>query len=1179
MPIRLLLNSARFVSSVLILLLAAAPAWAQSDAGVRQGLSLEERVACRMIIEDIRWSHRIWPKENPMPKPPRAEVFSDAQIRAAVEDSLRMEVALRELYGIRIDEAMLQAEMDRMARNSLMPDRLQELMDALGNDPILVAECLVRPRLASRLLRDQYAWDDRLHGSLRKQVEIMLSGGSNQQQMFEHGRVENRLMIVRAHTSDAAEESTGGGVKIELGDEEFEDWFVRAQKWVDYREMGFPGRLKETREAFVYEKFQDVSHDRLSLYRSTWKKQPFDGWWRESRTHYLNVDKKKVVKGLHLPVVHGGVSGMQQLPVAIDADTWRYSNIPTMRKEHLAIWTGSEMIIWRGRTPDNMEDVYGGSRYNPVTDSWTSISLQGAPLSKEKYSIAWTGKEMFVWGHDFSGAGGGRYDPVTNSWKDVSLTNAPVGIWNGSSAVWTGDDVLVWGTDRDGVGVGGRYDPDLDAWERIDAMGAPGIRDGYTVVWTGSEMIVWGGEGLDWDPSNTGGRYDPDTDTWKTVSNINAPEARMNHTAVWTGREMLIWGGEGNSAPDLNTGGRYDPVTDSWQPIQLAGAPSRRTRHTSVWTGERMLVWGGQEGSLIGDGAAYDPVNDRWAAIGQLGAPDPRSEHSAVWTGKEMIVWGGQGDGEISAGARYDPVSDRWRPVNGAPGRRSEHTAVWTGNEMIIWGGSGASICAFTGSRYDPADDSWMSMATVDAPTCRYEHSAVWTGREMIVWGGNDPSFYKRDDGGRYDPMTDTWKTLSELNAPAARTLHTAVWTGKEMIIWGGRGQGSTFGFGSGYDPEEDRWRAITSVGAPQARMKHTAIWDGARMLIWGGVGTSYLNDGGLYDPVQDTWETMSAVNTLQGRASHSVVWTGDEMLVWGGENNGTRLDSGGRYTPATDSWSTMSMDGAPSARADHTAVWTGSEMLVWGGGWWQSHEHLNTGARYDPVDDTWTEITLVNAPSPSVSHSAVWTGASMLVWGAGRQGDVVAMYYPYRQYFLDVPYDHWAYSAVEALANSGVTSGCGHGRYCVEALLTRAEAAVFLEKGVHGGAYTPPLATGTVFGDVPPDHWAAAWIEQLAMDGITSGCGGGNYCPEVALDRASMAVFLLRAVHGSAYQPPPATGSVFDDVPADHRAAAWIEQLVAEGVTSGCGGGNYCPDALVTRAQMAMFLVRAFGL
>jgi hypothetical protein len=74
------------------------------------------------------------------------------------------------------------------------------------------------------------------------------------------------------------------------------------------------------------------------------------------------------------------------------------------------------------------------------------------------------------------------------------------------------------------------------------------------------------------------------------------------------------------------------------------------------------------------------------------------------------------------------------------------------------------------------------------------------------------------------------------------------------------------------------------------------------------------------------------------------------------------------------------------------------------------------------------------------------------------------------------------------------------------------------------------------------------------------------------------MAVFLLRAVHGSSYTPPNATG-IFQDVPTSYWAADWIEQLATEGITGGCSNDNYCPMNPVTRDQMAVFLVKNFNL
>jgi len=179
---------------------------------------------------------------------------------------------------------------------------------------------------------------------------------------------------------------------------------------------------------------------------------------------------------------------------------------------------------------------------------------------------------------------------------------------------------------------------------------------------------------------------------------------------------------------------------------------------------------------------------------------------------------------------------------------------------------------------------------------------------------------------------------------------------------------------------------------------------------------------------------------------------------------------------------------------------------------------------------------------------------------------------------FADVPNSHWAWTWIERLYSAGITGGCGGSNYCPDHSVTRAQMAVFLEKGIHDSSFTPPDILST-FGDTV-EHWAEDWIESLKDDGITSGCGAGNYCPEDPVTRAQMAVFLLKSKYGSAYTPPSVGASTgFDDVPVTHWAAAWIKQLAAEGITGGCGAGIYCPDNPVTRAQMAVFLVKTFGL
>ena len=115
-------------------------------------LTFAERVAYQRAIEDVYWRHRIWPKERPDRKPSLDAVMSQAQLERKVEDYLRDSQMLEDHWQRSITTAQLQAEMDRMAKDTKQPEVLRELFKALGNDPFAIAECLARPALAERNL-------------------------------------------------------------------------------------------------------------------------------------------------------------------------------------------------------------------------------------------------------------------------------------------------------------------------------------------------------------------------------------------------------------------------------------------------------------------------------------------------------------------------------------------------------------------------------------------------------------------------------------------------------------------------------------------------------------------------------------------------------------------------------------------------------------------------------------------------------------------------------------------------------------------------------------------------------------------------------------------------------------------------------------------------------------------
>ena len=181
-------------------------------------------------------------------------------------------------------------------------------------------------------------------------------------------------------------------------------------------------------------------------------------------------------------------------------------------------------------------------------------------------------------------------------------------------------------------------------------------------------------------------------------------------------------------------------------------------------------------------------------------------------------------------------------------------------------------------------------------------------------------------------------------------------------------------------------------------------------------------------------------------------------------------------------------------------------------------------------------------------------------------------------QPFVDVTRFHWASDAINTLYRAHLIHGYPDNTYRPDAPATRAEMAVLLERGIHypDVRFTPPPVDTPPFPDTA-GHWAEAWIAALRNDGLTHGYPDGTYRPNANVTRAEMAVFLLHALHGATYSPPPATGETFPDVPANYWGAAWIEELAREGLTSGYPDGNYYPERPVSRAEIAAFLSRTF--
>ena len=1008
------------------LLLASSKRALSGDASL---LTFQDRVAAQKAIERVYHSHQLGPAR------PFEEAVPPDVLERKVRTYLKQSVALAEFWKTAVTPQALQAERERIERQTRLPDRLWEIYQALGNDPVLIHECFVRPVLVDRLSRNFFAFDPEIHAAARAEASRL------HEQLAERTLrpsdpdprrtvVELRRRALGEGRPNALGHATreGGassGIRqIELGPEEFDRVRATAPDAV-----GKIGRLREEREVFAFRVVLEASAETATVATYEVRKRSWEGWWEgaDQALDASRVDSRMRAgdRAAFPPLRHdrgfpsarceeAGMPAAALPGSCVPDDSWdngSLDDVPSARYGHSAVWTGTLMVVWGGY--DWISFLDSGGRYDPVTDTWTPTSRTGAPSRRWSHTAVWTGSVMVVWGGEAAAEvgdtdTGGRYDPVTDTWIATSTSGAPSPRhWH--SAVWTGARMIVWGGTRYPAfpTMGGLYDPVTDTWTPTTTTGVPLGRSFHSAIWTGEEMIVWGGEIISGATTAEGGRYDPATDTWSPTSMSGAPSARARHTAVWTGDLMVVWGGRTDSGGGVtsNRGSRYDPETDAWTPLSTSGAPSRRADHTAVWTGSRMLVWGGHD-PVIGyqnGGGRYDPVADRWAPSSAIGAPSARAGHTAAWTGSLMVVWGGFNgatpvqEGVLETGGRYDPGSDSWTPTSRdqGPSARDSHAAVWTGSHMIVWGGIDRVRRRNTGGRYDPVTDSWTPTSVTGAPTARGGHTAIWADGMMIVWGGFDSILNYANTGGRYDPVSDSWTPTSVTGAPTARGGHTAIWADGMMIVWGGEVYNGGYvatDTGGRYDPSSDTWAPISLSGAPSARIYHSAVWTGHLMVVWGGAHDSLgdQNTGGRYDPIGDTWAPTSTIDAPSERSGHTAVWTGNVMIVWGG----TGLpypNSGGRYEPVNDTWAPTSTSGPPSGRVLHTAVWTGDLMVVWGGSTGYddggSLVATDTGGRYDPVADAWTTTATAGSPGERFGHTAVWARGLMIVWGGGLSG------------------------------------------------------------------------------------------------------------------------------------------------------------------------------------------------
>ena len=351
----------------------------------------------------------------------------------------------------------------------------------------------------------------------------------------------------------------------------------------------------------------------------------------------------------------------------------------------------------------------------------------------------------------------------------------------------------------------------------------------------------------------------------------------------------------------------------------------------------------------------------------------------------------------------------------------------------------------------------------------------------------------------------------------------------------------------------------LVAPGAADAimAMGYDFNWSGSARA--GGVSpldSPYVLD--VRTAMEDYLEAVPAAKLIWGVPYYGRAWTTQTSAVNSLTCKNATICPDGKASAGAfgRSWAPGYLD-AIEATDDHGRRWDSTGNVAW---------YRYQSSTYG----TWVQGYFDDPQSLNVKYDLVTAndlrgvGIWHLLLDAGRND----LWSVIGQNLLALPFTdiddsiHW--SSIAWIADQGITSGCGEGKFCPDGLVTRAQMATFLARALG----LPPSTDDAFTDDGGSVHEEN--INRIAEAGITVGCSATRFCPSGIVTRAQMATFLSRAFD------VPSSGTDFftDDAGSQHEGA--INRIAAAGITAGCADNRFCPVGLVTRAQMATFLRRS---